>query len=202
MGHDGVLDSKGYIDNDKTVEILVQQAVLQADNGADVICPSDMMDGRNRSHSGRLGQGRLYQYSYYVILRAKYASAFYGPFRDAVGSNAPLKGNKKTYQMHPANSREALKELKLDIAEGADMLMIKPGMPYLDIVAQAKHISTLPICVYQVSGEYTMIQNMIDTDTINESAIWESTLAFKRAGADIIFTYFAPKILKMLDTES
>ncbi len=198
-GHDGVLDKNGYVDNDSTVDILIKQAVLQAESGADVICPSDMMDGR----IGAIRQGldsMGYIDTAIMSYAAKYASAFYGPFRQAVGSSDVLTGDKKTYQMNPANAIEAKREIALDIQEGADMIMIKPGMPYLDIVAQAKAMCHIPICVYQVSGEYTMIQNMIDTGQMPDTAILESLIAFKRAGADIIFSYFTPKVLQMLDT--
>ncbi len=196
-GHDGVLDNTGYINNDKTIDILVQQAVLQAQNGADVICPSDMMDGRIGAIRSELDNAGFVNTAI-MSYAAKYASAFYGPFRDAVGSSGVLKGDKKTYQMNPANIREAKREIALDINEGADMVMIKPGMPYLDIVAQAKSMTHIPVCVYQVSGEYSMIQNMIDMGQMDDSAILESLIAFKRAGADIIFSYFTPKVLDMI----
>lgn len=196
-GHDGVLNAQGYVDNDKTVTLLMKQAVIQAENGADVISPSDMMDGRVgyiRKALDEAGYITIPIMSYAV----KYASAFYGPFRDAVGSATSLVSDKKSYQMDYANIHEAHTEMSLDICEGADMIMIKPGMPYLDIVAKARQNTHIPICVYQVSGEYTMIQNMIDMGHMPPEAILESLVAFKRAGADIIFTYFAPQIVDVL----
>ncbi|MCV6575600.1 MAG: porphobilinogen synthase [Cohaesibacter sp.] len=196
-GHDGLVRD-GIILNDETVEQLTRQALVQAQSGSDIIGPSDMMDGR----VGAIRQvldGNGFCDTQIMAYTAKYASAFYGPFREAVGANATLKGDKKSYQMDAANSDEALYEAELDIAEGADMLMVKPGMPYLDIVRRLKDQFSLPTFAYQVSGEYAMIcaagQNgWLDQDR----AMWESLLAFKRAGADGILTYFAPTIAKAL----
>jgi porphobilinogen synthase len=190
-GHDGLLED-GKILNDATVAVLVRQALVQAEAGCDIIAPSDMMDGR----VGAIRQGldaagftdvQIMSYA------AKYASAFYGPFRDAVGSAKTLTGDKRTYQMDSANSDEALREVELDIAEGADMVMVKPGMPYLDIVRRVKDAFAMPTFVYQVSGEYAMIMAASLNGWIDgERAMMESLLAFKRAGADGILTYFAP----------
>lgn len=190
-GQDGILDQTGYVDNDVTLEILVKQALSHADAGADIVAPSDMMDGRVGALREALEDmdhvnTRIMAYS------AKYASAFYGPFRDAVGSAGNLAGgNKYTYQMDPANGNEALHEVALDIAEGADMVMIKPGMPYLDIVRRVKDQFQMPTMVYQVSGEYAMLQAAIAQGWLAEDAIMESLLCFKRAGADGILTYYA-----------
>jgi len=197
-GHDGVCDGQGNILNDATVEILTKQSIELAKSGADFICPSDMMDGRIiniRNALDKNGFENIGIMSYAV----KYASGFYGPFRDAVGSNNLLNGNKKTYQMNPANKKEALIEANLDIQEGADIIMIKPGMPYLDIISQTKQEINNPVAVYQVSGEYSMIKNMVDNGNLNDSVIMESIICFKRAGADIIFTYFAPYIIDLID---
>ncbi|MFY0664271.1 MAG: porphobilinogen synthase [Natronospirillum sp.] len=190
-GQDGILDATGYVDNDVTLDVLVKQALSHADAGADIVAPSDMMDGRVGALREALEDTdhvntRIMAYS------AKYASAFYGPFRDAVGSAGNLAGgNKHTYQMDPANSNEALHEVALDIAEGADMVMIKPGMPYLDIVRRVKDQFQMPTMVYQVSGEYAMLQGAIAQGWLSEDAIMESLLCFKRAGADGILTYYA-----------
>lgn len=190
-GQDGILDTTGYVDNDVTLDVLVKQALSHADAGADIVAPSDMMDGRVGALREALEDSdhvntRIMAYS------AKYASAFYGPFRDAVGSAGNLAGgNKHTYQMDPANSNEALHEVALDIAEGADMVMIKPGMPYLDIVRRVKDRFQMPTMVYQVSGEYAMLQGAIAQGWLSEDAIMESLLCFKRAGADGILTYYA-----------
>jgi porphobilinogen synthase len=191
-GQDGLLDSTGYIVNDDTVGVLTQQALVQAEAGVDIVAPSDMMDGRigaiRRALEARgLIHTRIMAYS------AKYASAFYGPFRDAVGSAAQLgKGNKKVYQMDPANSDEALREVALDIAEGADMVMVKPGMPYLDIVRRVKDEFRMPTFAYQVSGEYAMLKAAAMNGWLDHDAVMmESLLAFKRAGADGVLTYFA-----------
>ncbi|WP_244574655.1 porphobilinogen synthase [Cohaesibacter sp. ES.047] len=196
-GHDGLLHD-GVILNDETVEQLTRQALVQAEAGADIIGPSDMMDGRVGAIRETL-DGAGYRHKQIMAYTAKYASAFYGPFRDAVGANATLTGDKKTYQMDPANSNEALIEAELDINEGADMLMVKPGMPYLDILRRLKDNFSMPTFAYQVSGEYAMIcaagQNgWLDQDR----AMWESLLAFKRAGADGILTYFALTIAEEL----
>ncbi len=191
-GQDGLIDESGYVLNDETIEVLVKQAISHAQAGADIVAPSDMMDGRvgqirEALESTRNIHTRILAYS------AKYASAFYGPFRDAVGSAANLgKGNKYTYQMDPANSDEAMQEVALDISEGADMVMIKPGMPYLDIVRRVKDEFGVPTYAYQVSGEYAMLKAAAQNGWLDEkSCVMESLLAFKRAGADGILTYFA-----------
>lgn len=196
-GHDGLMND-GVILNDETVDQLTRQALTQAEAGSDIIGPSDMMDGRIGAIREALDMDG-YSDVQIMAYTAKYASAFYGPFREAVGANATLRGDKKTYQMDPANSDEAILEAELDVKEGADMLMVKPGMPYLDIVRRLKDEFALPTFAYQVSGEYAMIcaagQNgWLDQDR----AMWESLLAFKRAGADGILTYFAPKIAEEL----
>ncbi|HEY6093418.1 MAG TPA: porphobilinogen synthase [Gallionellaceae bacterium] len=191
-GQDGLIDASGYVINDETVAVLAQQAQVHAQAGADVVAPSDMMDGRIAAVRAALDRKgcihtRIMAYS------AKYASSFYGPFRDAVGSSGNLgKGNKYTYQMDPANSDEALWEVGLDLEEGADMVMVKPGMPYLDIVRRVKDEFKAPTFVYQVSGEYAMLKAAAQNGWLNEQAcVLESLLAFKRAGADGILTYFA-----------
>ena len=191
-GQDGVLDDSGYVLNDETVAILVRQAVAQAQAGIDVVAPSDMMDGRVAALRHALeGAGLIH--TRIMAYSAKYASAFYGPFRDAVGSAANLgKGSKKTYQMDPANTDEALREIALDLAEGADMVMVKPGMPYLDIVRRVKDRYAVPTFVYQVSGEYAMLKAAAANGWLDErAAALESLLAMRRAGADGILTYFA-----------
>jgi len=188
-GHDGLLKS-GYVLNDETVEILVKQSILQAEMGCDVIAPSDMMDGRiGRIRKGLDANG--HQMTQILSYAVKYASSFYGPFRDAVGSKDALVGNKKNYQMNIGNSDEALREVSLDIKEGADMVMIKPGLPYLDIIKQVKDNFKIPVLAYQVSGEYSLIKNGIKNKIINEDTILESLISFKRAGASAIVTYFA-----------
>ena len=191
-GQDGVIDDTGYVINDVTVELLRAQAVVQAQAGVDIVAPSDMMDGRVGAIRRALEDAghihtRIMAYS------AKYASGFYGPFRDAVGSASNLgKGDKKTYQMDPANSDEALREVALDLQEGADMVMVKPGMPYLDIVRRVKDTFAVPTFVYQVSGEYAMLKAAAANGWLDERTVaLESLLAFKRAGADGILTYFA-----------
>ncbi len=190
-GHDGVLDAQNLVDNDATVEILTKQAVLYARAGADVLAPSDMMDGRIgsiRSVLERAGQKNTLLLSY----AAKYASGFYGPFRDAVGSKGALKGDKRNYQMDPANSDEALREVALDIAEGADLVMVKPVLPYLDIIRRVKDKFAVPTLAYQVSGEYSMIKAAAERGWLDEkTAALESLLCLRRAGADAILTYFA-----------
>ena len=197
-GQDGILDSQGYVLNDVTVETLVKQALSHAEAGADVIAPSDMMDGRIGAVRKALEEAghvntRILAYS------AKYASAYYGPFRDAVGSAANLAGGDKySYQMDPANTDEALQEVALDLAEGADMVMVKPGMPYLDVVRRVKDQFGVPTMVYQVSGEYAMHMAAIQNGWLNEQVILESLLGMKRAGADAILTYFAIKAATML----
>ncbi|WP_257098875.1 porphobilinogen synthase [Pseudovibrio flavus] len=196
-GHDGILDGETIL-NDETVAQLAQQAVLQAQAGADIIAPSDMMDGRIgaiRSALDDNGFDNLQIMAY----SAKYASAFYGPFRDAVGTSAALQGDKRTYQMDSANTDEALLEVELDIAEGADMVMVKPGMPYLDIVQRIKSQFSMPTFAYQVSGEYAMICAAAQNGWLDEErCMLESLLAFKRAGADGVLTYFAPRVAKLL----
>jgi porphobilinogen synthase len=198
-GQDGLLDETGYILNDETVEVLVRQALTQAEAGVDIVAPSDMMDGRigairSALESHGLIHTRIMAYS------AKYASAFYGPFRDAVGSAGTLgKSNKKVYQMDPGNSDEALREVALDIAEGADMVMVKPGMPYLDIVRRVKDQFHVPTFAYQVSGEYAMLKAAAQNGWLDHDAVMmESLLAFKRAGADGVLTYFALDAAKLL----
>jgi len=198
-GQDGLLDETGYILNDETVEVLTRQALTQAEAGVDIVAPSDMMDGRigairQALESQNLIHTRIMAYS------AKYASAFYGPFRDAVGSSANLgKSNKKVYQMDPANSDEALREVALDIEEGADMVMVKPGLPYLDIVRRVKDTFKVPTFAYQVSGEYAMLKAAAQNGWLDHDAtMMESLLAFKRAGADGVLTYFALEAAEQL----
>lgn len=196
-GHDGLL-AEGRILNDETVAMLVRQALIQADAGADVIAPSDMMDGRVAAIREALDAAGFADVSI-MAYAAKYASAFYGPFRDAVGSSGTLKGDKKTYQMDPANAVEALREVELDLAEGADYVMVKPGMPYLDIVTRVKEHFGVPTFAYQVSGEYAMIMAAAERGMLDgEKAMLETLLAFKRAGCDGILTYFAPRAARML----
>ena len=191
-GQDGVIDDNGYIINDVTLEILCKQALTQAESGVDIVAPSDMMDGRIGAIRKALDDGN-HIHTKIMAYSAKYASGFYGPFRDAVGSAANLgKGNKMTYQMDPANSNEALWEVGLDLQEGADMVMVKPGMPYLDILRRVKDEFQAPTFVYQVSGEYAMLQAAFKNGWLDENkCVLESLLAFKRAGADGILTYFA-----------
>jgi len=196
-GHDGLLID-GDVDNDLSVEILAKMAVVQADAGCDIVAPSDMMDGRIRAlrqaldHSG-LAKVQIMSYA------AKYASAFYGPFRDAVGSGSALKGDKKTYQMDPANTEEALREVALDVAEGSDMVMVKPGLPYLDVIRRVKDAFGVPTMAYQVSGEYAMLKAAALNGWLDwPRVITESLICFKRAGADAIFTYAAPEVAKIL----
>jgi porphobilinogen synthase len=196
-GHDGLIRD-GVILNDETVAVLVRQALVQAEAGCDIIAPSDMMDGRvgairEALDAADFGDVQIMAYA------AKYASAFYGPFRDAVGSNATLVGDKRTYQMDPANSDEALREVELDIAEGADMVMVKPGMPYLDIVHRVKETFGMPTFAYQVSGEYAMIMAAAGNGWLEgDKAMTESLIAFKRAGADGVLTYFAMRMAEKL----
>ena len=198
-GQDGVVDRTGYIVNDVTLDVLEKQALAQAEAGVDIVAPSDMMDGR----IGRIRQGlekKGYIHTRIMAYSAKYASGFYGPFRDAVGSAKSLgKADKKTYQMDPANSDEALWEVGLDLAEGADMVMVKPGLPYLDIVRRVKDEFKAPTFVYQVSGEYSMLRAAIANGWLPESCILETLLAFKRAGADGILTYFALEAARALE---
>ncbi len=196
-GHDGVIRD-GYVANDETLEILQRQAVVQARAGIDVIAPSDMMDGRVGAIRTALDEAGLI-HTRIMSYAAKYASAFYGPFRDAVGSGGALKGDKKTYQMDPANSDEALREVELDLLEGADMVMVKPGMPYLDILQRVKERFEAPTFVYQVSGEYAMIMAAVKNGWLErERGMMEVLLGFKRAGADGILTYFAPAAARLL----
>ena len=191
-GQDGLIDTMGYVENDETNAVLVRQALSHAEAGCDVVAPSDMMDGRISRIREAL-EAENYRNTRIMAYSAKYASAFYGPFRDAVGSAGALgKSNKYSYQMDPANSDEALREIALDLAEGADIVMVKPGMPYLDIVRRAKDKFGAPLAVYQVSGEYAMLKAAALNGWINERAVvMESLLAFKRAGADAILSYFA-----------
>ena len=196
-GHDGLV-SNGKVLNDETVDLLCRQAIVQAKAGCDIIAPSDMMDGRTKAIRTAL-DGEGFQDVRILSYAAKYASAFYGPFRDAVGSGGALKGDKKTYQMDPANSDEALREVAMDIREGADMIMVKPGMPYLDIISRIKSTFAMPTIAYQVSGEYAMMHAAAANGWLDlDLAMVESLTAFKRAGADAVFTYFAPVIAKKL----
>ena len=196
-GHDGLLRD-GYVINDETVEVLIKQSLVQVEAGCDIIAPSDMMDGRIGAIRAALEQAG-HKNTMLMAYAAKYASAFYGPFRDAVGSAKALTGDKRTYQMDPANGDEALREVALDIAEGADMVMVKPGMPYLDIVRRVKDTFAMPTFVYQVSGEYSMLMAAIERGFLDRNrVILESLLGFKRAGADGILTYFALEAAKLL----
>lgn len=198
-GHDGLVDpNTGEILNDETLEVLAKQAVCSAKAGADIIGPSDMMDGRVEFLRRALDQSG-FSNTLIMSYTAKYASAFYGPFRDALGS-APKKGDKKTYQMDPANSNEAVREALLDEAEGADILMVKPGLPYLDIIYRLKQTSTLPIAAYNVSGEYAMVKAAVQNGWLdNDRVVLETLLSFRRAGADIILTYFAKEAALLLN---
>ena len=198
-GQDGLLDETGYILNDETVEVLVRQALTQAEAGVDIVAPSDMMDGRIGAIRSAL-EGRGLVHTRIMAYSAKYASAFYGPFRDAVGSAGNLgKSNKKVYQMDPGNTDEALREVAMDIAEGADMVMVKPGMPYLDVVRRVKDEFRVPTFAYQVSGEYAMLKAAAQNGWLDHDAVMlESLLAFKRAGADGVLTYFALEAARLL----
>lgn len=199
-GHDGLI-SDGKILNDETVAVLVRQALVQAEAGCDIIAPSDMMDGRVAAIREGLDRSGLPDVQI-MAYAAKYASAFYGPFRDAIGSAKTLSGDKRTYQMDSANTDEALREVELDIAEGADMVMVKPGMPYLDVVRRVKDTFAMPTFAYQVSGEYAMIAAAANNGWLDgERAMMESLLAFKRAGADGVLSYFAPKAAEKLRTQ-
>ena len=191
-GHDGIL-KKNKILNDETVELLVKQSILQAKMGCDVIAPSDMMDGRVSKIRKALDENNLKEVQI-LSYAVKYASSFYGPFRNAVGSNNLLKGDKRSYQMDYKNNSEALREVALDIKEGADMIIVKPGMPYLDIIREVKNNFKIPVIAYQVSGEYSLIKNGIAKNIINKKSIFESLISFKRAGANAIISYFADKI--------
>ena len=195
-GHDGILKNK-IILNDETNEILIKQSLLQAEMGCDVLAPSDMMDGRIGLIRNELDKND-YKDVQILSYAVKYASSFYGPFRNAVGSKGLLKGDKKTYQMDYRNKNEALREVALDVKEGADMVMVKPGLPYLDIVSLVKQNFKIPVISYQVSGEYSLIMNAINKKIIDEKSIIETLIAFKRAGSSAIVTYFAEKIAKHL----
>jgi porphobilinogen synthase len=198
-GQDGVLNAEGYVLNDETTGLLIRQALTQAEAGVDIVAPSDMMDGRIGAIRAAL-ESHHHIHTRIMAYSAKYASAFYGPFRDAVGSAANLgKGSKATYQMDPANSDEALREVALDLAEGADMVMIKPGMPYLDIVRRVKDEFRVPTFAYQVSGEYAMIKAAAENGWLDhDKTMMESIMAFKRAGADGVLTYFALDVARRL----
>ena len=198
-GQDGLIDDGGYVLNDETIDVLVRQALVQAESGVDIVAPSDMMDGRIGAIRSAL-ESRRFIHTRIMAYSAKYASAFYGPFRDAVGSASNLgKSNKMVYQMDPANSDEALREVGLDLQEGADMVMVKPGMPYLDIVRRVKDEFRAPTYVYQVSGEYAMLMAAARNGWLDEKkVILESLLAFKRAGADGVLTYFALQVARWL----
>ncbi|HMA49664.1 MAG TPA: porphobilinogen synthase [Magnetospirillaceae bacterium] len=196
-GHDGIVVD-GYVANDLSVDMLIKQAIVQAEAGCDIIAPSDMMDGRIGALRDALdAAGHIH--TSIMSYAAKYASAFYGPFRDAVGSGGLLKGDKKTYQMNPANSDEALREVAIDLTEGADMVMVKPGMPYLDILQRVKAQFAVPTFAYQVSGEYAMLRGAMDNGWLErDKTVLESLMAFKRAGADGVLTYFALDAAKLL----
>ena len=195
-GHDGILKNN-YVDNDETIKVLVKQSILQAEMGCDVIAPSDMMDGRVGEIRKSLDKNN-YELIQILSYAVKYASNFYGPFREAVGSKKYLKGDKKNYQMDFNNSKEALREVALDIKEGADFVMVKPGMPYLDIIKLIKDNFKIPVFAYQVSGEYSLIRNGINNKILNEDAIIESLVSFKRAGASAVVTYFAEEVAQKL----
>ena len=195
-GHDGLIKSDKIL-NDETIQVLINQSLLQAEMGCDVLAPSDMMDGRIDKIRKAIDQNN-FQDVQILSYAAKYASSFYGPFRDAVGSKSSLKGDKKTYQMDFKNSDEALREVALDIKEGADMVMVKPGMPYLDIIKSIKEKFKIPVFAYQVSGEYSLIENAINKNLVNKDAVYESLVAFKRAGANAIVSYYADRIDKII----
>lgn len=200
-GQDGIINNEGYVLNDETIAVLTQQAVSHAQAGVDIVAPSDMMDGRIIQVRAALEE-HDFPNTGILAYSAKYASCFYGPFRDAVGSAGNLgKSSKESYQMDPANSKEAIDEMAMDIDEGADMVMVKPGMPYLDIIANASQKFNTPIFAYQVSGEYAMLQSAIDNGYLDEKkAILESLLCFKRAGCNAILTYYADRVLEYLNT--
>ena len=195
-GHDGLIRSNKIV-NDETIEVLINQSLLQAEMGCDILAPSDMMDGRISKIRKALDKNNFKDVQL-LSYAAKYASSFYGPFREAVGSNKFLKGDKKTYQMDFRNSDESLREIALDIKEGADMVMVKPGLPYLDIIKGIKEKFKIPVFAYQVSGEYSLLANAVKSKIINEDAIFESLMAFKRAGANAIVSYYADRIDKIL----
>ena len=196
-GHDGLIN-KGHVLNDETIKILINQSLLQAQMGCDVLAPSDMMDGRIGEIRKALDNNG-YKMTQILSYAVKYASSFYGPFRDAVGSKGYLKSDKKNYQMDFKNSDEALREISLDIKEGADMVMVKPGLPYLDIIKLVKENFKIPVMAYQVSGEYSLLANGINKGLINKSVIFESLISFKRAGANAIVSYYADRIEKILE---
>ncbi|MBB5718636.1 porphobilinogen synthase [Stakelama sediminis] len=197
-GHDGLIDAAGYVMNDATSEVLVRQALVQAEAGADIIAPSDMMDGRIGAIRAALESDSHINVQI-MAYAAKYASAFYGPFRDAVGSRGLLQGDKKTYQMNPANSEEALREVELDLAEGADSVMVKPGLPYLDIVARVKQAFAVPVFAYQVSGEYAMLEASVAAGAGERDAlVMETLMAFKRAGCSGVLTYHAAHAARLM----
>ncbi|MDQ0251125.1 porphobilinogen synthase [Sphingomonas kyeonggiensis] len=197
-GHDGIVDAQGYVLNDETSAVLVDQALLQAEAGSDIVAPSDMMDGRVGAIRGAL-EANGHVNVQIMAYAAKYASGFYGPFRDAVGSRGLLKGDKKTYQMDPANAEEALREVALDIAEGADSVMVKPGLPYLDIILRVKSEFQVPVFAYQVSGEYAMIEAAAAVGAGDrETLVLETLMAFRRAGCSGVLTYHAPLAAKLL----
>ena len=195
-GHDGLLKNNQIL-NDETIDILIEQSLLQAEMGSDIIAPSDMMDGRIGKIRNVLDKNN-FQLVQIISYAVKYASNFYGPFREAIGSNKNLKSDKKNYQMDIKNKIEALREVSLDIKEGADIIMVKPGMPYLDVISLIKDEFKIPIFAYQVSGEYSLLKNGIDKGIIKETAILESLISFKRAGCNAIITYFAPEIASKL----
>ena len=195
-GHDGLIKNNEII-NDETIDVLVNQSLLQAKIGCDVLAPSDMMDGRIKKIRSALDNEGLKNINI-LSYAAKYASSYYGPFRDAVGSKGSLKGDKKTYQMDFRNTDEALREISLDIKEGADMVMVKPGMPYLDIIKSIKEKFRIPVFAYQVSGEYSLLSYAVNKKIIDKNAIYESLIAFKRAGANAIVTYYADRLDKIL----
>jgi len=195
-GHDGLIRSNQII-NDETIEVLINQSLLQAEMGCDVLAPSDMMDGRIRKIRNALDKNNFKDVQL-LSYAAKYASSFYGPFRDAVGSNKFLKGDKKTYQMDFRNTDESLREIALDIKEGADMVMVKPGLPYLDIIKGIKEKFRIPVFAYQVSGEYSLIAHAIKSKILKEDVIFESLMGFKRAGANAIVSYYADRLDKIL----
>ncbi len=195
-GHDGLLNS-GYVLNDETIEVLINQSLLQAQMGCDVLAPSDMMDGRIGKIRKSLDKNG-YQMTQILSYAVKYASNFYGPFRDAVGSKGLLKSDKRNYQMDFKNSNEALREVALDVKEGADMVMVKPGLPYLDIIKLVKENFNIPVIAYQVSGEYSLLSNGINKGLVNNNIILESLIAFKRAGANAIVSYYADRLDKII----
>jgi len=201
-GQDGLIDNDGYVMNDETVDVLVKQAISHAKAGADIVAPSDMMDGRIGAIREALEEEGLIHTSI-LAYSAKYASSFYGPFREAVGSSGNLgSADKKTYQMDPANSNEALREVELDIAEGADMVMIKPGLPYLDVLSNVKQTFGMPTFAYHVSGEYSMLKAASQNNWIDEkSCVLEALLCFKRAGADAILTYYAKEVAMWINNQ-